>query len=118
MKQATLDHARSRHQRFVANAAAVLRQAVREPERERIREAMNFIEANVCERLSVESIAKQVAMSPSHFAHRFKEIASVRDTSERTAREQARAVYKKAGVAGRSELAGWFIDDLLPGGDG
>ncbi|MCA9566350.1 MAG: helix-turn-helix transcriptional regulator [Myxococcales bacterium] len=48
----------------------------------------------------------------------FKEIASVRDTSERTAREQARAVYKKAGVAGRSELAGWFIDDLLPGGDG
>ncbi|MCA9629310.1 MAG: AraC family transcriptional regulator [Myxococcales bacterium] len=59
------------------DAAAVLRQAVREPERERIREAMNFIEANVCQRLSVESIAKQVAMSPSHFAHRFKEIASV-----------------------------------------
>ncbi len=59
------------------DAAAVLRQAVREPERDRIREAMNFIEANVFERLTVEAIAKQVAMSPSHFAHRFKEIASV-----------------------------------------
>lgn len=43
----------------------------------------------------------------------FKEIASVRDTSERTGREQARAVYKKAGVAGRAELSAWFIEDLL-----
>lgn len=43
-----------------------------------------------------------------------KEIAAVRETSERTSREQARAVYKKAGVANRSELAGWFIEDLLP----
>lgn len=59
------------------DAAAVLRQAVREPERERIREAMSFIEANVFRRLTVESVAKRVAMSPSHFAHRFKEIASV-----------------------------------------
>lgn len=44
----------------------------------------------------------------------FKEIGQVRDTSARTAREQARAVYRKAGVGGRAELAAWFIDDLLP----
>ncbi|TNE84627.1 MAG: LuxR family transcriptional regulator [Deltaproteobacteria bacterium] len=43
----------------------------------------------------------------------FKEIGAVRDTSERTAREQARAVYKKSGLAGRAELAAWFLDDLL-----
>jgi len=43
----------------------------------------------------------------------FKEIAIVRDTSERTAREQAGSVYKKAGVAGRAELSAWFIEDLL-----
>jgi len=43
----------------------------------------------------------------------FKEVASVRSTSERTSREQARAVYKKAGVAGRAELSAWFIEDLL-----
>lgn len=42
-----------------------------------------------------------------------KEAAAVRSTSERTTREQARAVYKKAQVAGRAELAAWFIEDLL-----
>lgn len=45
----------------------------------------------------------------------FKEIAAVRATSERTGREQARAVYKKAGVAGRAELSAWFLEDLLTG---
>lgn len=45
----------------------------------------------------------------------FKEVAAVRDTSERTGREQARAVYKKAGVAGRAELSAWFIEDLIGG---
>jgi DNA-binding CsgD family transcriptional regulator len=44
----------------------------------------------------------------------FKEIAHVRGTRERTAREQARAVYKKGGVGGRAELSAWFIEDLLP----
>lgn len=44
----------------------------------------------------------------------FKEVASVRETGERTAREQARSVYKKAGIAGRAELSAWFIEDLLP----
>jgi len=43
----------------------------------------------------------------------FKEIAAVRATGERTAREQARAVYRKGGVAGRAELSAWFIEDLL-----
>jgi len=43
----------------------------------------------------------------------FKEIAAVRDNSERTNREQARAVYRKADVAGRAELSAWFIEDLL-----
>lgn len=43
----------------------------------------------------------------------FQELAAVRGTSERTGREQARAVYKKAGVAGRAELSAWFMEDLL-----
>ena len=43
----------------------------------------------------------------------FKEIAAVRQTGERTAREQAGAVYRKAGVGGRAELSAWFIEDLL-----
>ncbi len=41
------------------------------------------------------------------------EIASVRKASERTIRDQARAIYRKAGVAGRTELSAFFLEDLL-----
>ncbi|RME67163.1 MAG: hypothetical protein D6782_03060, partial [Alphaproteobacteria bacterium] len=44
---------------------------------------------------------------------RLKEIADIRGTSERTARQQAQAVYKKAGLEGRSELAAFFIEDFM-----
>lgn len=43
------------------------------------------------------------------------EIAELRNASERTIRDQARAVYGKAGVAGRAELSAFFLEDLLPG---
>jgi DNA-binding CsgD family transcriptional regulator len=42
-----------------------------------------------------------------------KEIAELRSTSERTARGQARAVYRKAGVTGRAALSAFFLEDLL-----
>nr|MBS0021848.1 LuxR family transcriptional regulator [Gammaproteobacteria bacterium] len=42
-----------------------------------------------------------------------KEIANIRQTSERTIREQARAVYRKAGLSGRSSLSAFFLEDLL-----
>jgi DNA-binding CsgD family transcriptional regulator len=42
-----------------------------------------------------------------------KQIAGRRDTSERTVREQARSVYHKAGLQGRSELAAFFLGGLL-----
>lgn len=42
-----------------------------------------------------------------------KEIASMRDTSERTIREQARAIYRKSGLPGRASLAAFFLEDLL-----
>lgn len=42
-----------------------------------------------------------------------KEIADARATSERTAREQARAVYRKSDLGGRAELAAFFLEDLL-----
>lgn len=43
-----------------------------------------------------------------------QEVADLRRTSERTVREQARAVYRKSGLAGRNELAAYFLEDLLP----
>lgn len=42
-----------------------------------------------------------------------KELAALRNTSERTVREQARALYRKAGLSGRSSLAAFFLEDLL-----
>lgn len=42
-----------------------------------------------------------------------KEIAEIRKTSEKTARTQSIAIYSKAGINGRSELAAFFLEDLL-----
>jgi DNA-binding CsgD family transcriptional regulator len=42
-----------------------------------------------------------------------KEIATLTRRSERTARQHAGAVYRKAGLAGRAELAAFFLEDLL-----
>lgn len=42
-----------------------------------------------------------------------KEIAEARKTSEKTTRAQATAIYEKSGLAGRSELAAFFLEDLL-----
>jgi DNA-binding CsgD family transcriptional regulator len=42
-----------------------------------------------------------------------KEVANVRSITEATARQQARAVYKKAGLSGRNDLAAFFLEDLL-----
>ena len=42
-----------------------------------------------------------------------KEIAEVRSTTEKTARVQAIAIYAKSGLTGRSELAAFFLEDLL-----
>lgn len=42
-----------------------------------------------------------------------KEIAALTDRSERTARQHAVAVYRKAGLGGRAELAAFFLEDLL-----
>lgn len=42
-----------------------------------------------------------------------KELAEVRRTSERTVREQARSLYRKAGLSGRSALSAFFLEDLL-----
>lgn len=43
-----------------------------------------------------------------------KDIAAARRTTEKTARVQSSAVYAKAGLAGRSELSAFFLEDLLP----
>ncbi|MFC5568717.1 response regulator transcription factor [Lysobacter yangpyeongensis] len=42
-----------------------------------------------------------------------KEIAQLRGTGEKTVRAQSASIYAKAGLAGRSELAAFFLEELL-----
>jgi len=42
-----------------------------------------------------------------------KEIAVNREVNETTVRQQARAIYRKAGLSGRNDLAAFFLEDLL-----
>lgn len=58
-----------------SDAAARLRRAVHRDDAARITETMAFIRSHASARLSVEELARRVAMSPSHFAHRFRAVA-------------------------------------------
>jgi len=44
---------------------------------------------------------------------RHRAIAELRHTSERTVRQQALSIYRKSGLDGRSDLAAFFLEDLL-----
>jgi AraC-like DNA-binding protein len=84
------------------DAAAVLRLAAADlAERARIRQAMAYIADNAARPLSVAALARRVAMSPSHFAHRFREIASVSPMryAKHVRMERARALLLAEGLA-------------------
>jgi DNA-binding NarL/FixJ family response regulator len=42
-----------------------------------------------------------------------KRIARLTSTSERTVRQHAVAIYRKSGLSGRAELAGFFLESIL-----
>lgn len=42
-----------------------------------------------------------------------KEIADIRQTHEKTVRQQATTIYRKSGLSGRQELAAFFLEDIL-----
>jgi len=42
-----------------------------------------------------------------------KEIADIRGTTDKTTRTQSAAIYSKAGLANRSQLSAFFLEDLL-----
>ena len=41
------------------------------------------------------------------------EISALRETSDGTVKAQMNAVYKKAGVVSRTQLLGYFIEELM-----
>jgi AraC-like DNA-binding protein len=58
-----------------SDAAAAMRGALRPSDARTITEAMRLMRLHAFQPLSVEEIARRVAMSPSHFAHRFRLVA-------------------------------------------
>ncbi len=42
-----------------------------------------------------------------------REIAALRETREKTVRQQASNIYSKSSLEGRHALAAWFLEDLL-----
>ena len=42
-----------------------------------------------------------------------KEIATLRGTSEATVRQQAQAIYRKAGLPGKTAFSAYFLEDLF-----
>lgn len=64
------------------------------------------------DRWSLSPAEKEVALLLlKGLSHR--DIAEVRSVTEATARQQARAVYKKGGLSGRHDLAAFFLEDLM-----
>jgi DNA-binding CsgD family transcriptional regulator len=43
-----------------------------------------------------------------------KEIADIRNTKLKTVQQQSQAIYQKTNLGSRSELAAFFLEDLLP----
>ena len=63
-------------------------------------------------RWNLTSAEKEVALLLlKGFSHR--DVARLRRVTEATARQQARSIYTKAGVSGRHDLAGFFLEDLM-----
>lgn len=72
----------------------------------RIRRAIHFIQEHASERLSVDALARRVAMSPSHFAHRFRAVARMSPMRyvKQVRLDRARLLMMREGV-GASEAA-------------
>jgi len=43
-----------------------------------------------------------------------KEIADMRNTKLKIVQQQSQSIYQKTSLASRSELAAFFLEDLLP----
>jgi len=110
-----------RSERVAREEASALAERLKETEAEaarwrgEVRDLLNGLGAALdrqFERWKLSPAEKEVALlllkGLSH-----KELAEVRSITEATARQQARAVYKKAGLSGRNDLAAFFLEDLL-----
>jgi DNA-binding CsgD family transcriptional regulator len=91
------------------------RQAERDAWRARAEESLRGLGAEVARQFEgwgLTPVERETAlMLLKGFSH--KQIAALSGRSERTVRQHAVAVYEKSGLAGRAELSGFFLGDLL-----
>ncbi len=100
---------------WTSSGQAFASQAEVERWRNEAHEALQGLGAAIekqCDRWALTDAERAVAMLLLKGLS-MKEIADARGTAERTTRQQALAVYRKAGLAGRAELAAFFLEDLL-----
>jgi len=97
------------------------RQVERDAWQERARHALEGLGAAVNDqfhRWGLTPAEREVALLLLK-GHGHKQIAGATGRSERTVRQHAVAVYRKAGLGGRAELAAFFLADLqLPASSG
>lgn len=90
------------------------RQAERDAWRERARKSLEGLGQAVDDQFrgwGLTPAEREVALLLLK-GHGHKQIAAATGRSERTVRQHAVAVYRKAGLGGRAELAAFFLEDL------
>lgn len=112
---------RTRRSLAVAREDIAGRQAERDAWRATARQALDGLAREVDRQFSewrLTPTEREVALSLLK-GFSLQQIAKLGDRSERTVRQHAVAVYRKSGLAGRAELSGFFLGDLLlPGPPG
>jgi len=96
---AQLQHARAEAERWRAETRDLLAGLSEAIDRQFVRWGLSAAERDV---------ALLLLKGLSH-----RDVATTRGVSEATVRQQARALYKKAGVGGRHDLAAFFLEDLM-----
>ena len=108
---------RYRSRRQVLNLSAALDQAeqVAETQTTLLHEALQGRMLHIqkdFDRWGLSAAEKEIALLLLK-GLRLQEIANIRVTSERTVRQQAQSIYRKAGVESRADLAAYFIEDFI-----
>jgi DNA-binding CsgD family transcriptional regulator len=107
--RAALHRARDLHRDLVGTRADLMR--VREESKELLAGLRGAIDVQF-QRWGLTAAQCEVALFILK-GFSYKEIGDLRQTTEHTVRNQALAIYRKAGLSNRAEMAAFFLEDLL-----
>ena len=98
-----------------ARASVFVREAERDAWRQRAEAALDGLGRAIDDQFTAWGLTpseREVALFLLK-GHGHKKVAAVTHRSERTVRQHAVAVYEKSGLAGRAELAAFFLEGLM-----